>query len=299
MKRHTPVLLENVLEVLKPQKGEIFADMTAGYGGHAQALLDAVGPSGHGYLYDKDPQAILALQEKFKSNSNITITQLDFGQLDWQKDVPSVDMILADIGVSSPQIDQPERGFSFMHDGPLDMRMNQDQDFSAYDIVNTYSQKQLADILYEYGEERQSRRIAAAITASARVEPIKTTAQLADIISREIGKSGRIHPATKSFQALRIAVNDELGSLQSALDKMPQNLSPKGRIAIISFHSLEDRIVKQAFKALCTAVRDEFGQIVSEPLYRAVTKKPITGDKLDKSNPRARSAKLRAVEKIN
>jgi len=298
MKRHTPVLLENVLEVLKPLEGEIFADMTAGYGGHAQALIKAVGPKGHGYLFDKDPQAIAALNEKFGSYSNVTISQLDFGSIDWKKDVPQLDMILADVGVSSPQIDQPLRGFSFMHDGPLDMRMNQDQELSAYDIVNTYSQKQLADILFSYGEERQSRRIAAAITANSRVSPIKTTSQLADIISHEIGKSGRIHPATKSFQALRIAVNNELESLQSAVISMPQALSPKGRIAIISFHSLEDRIVKQAFKALCTAARDEFGHIVSEPLYRKVTKKPISGNQQDKSNPRARSAKLRAVEKI-
>ncbi len=298
MKRHTPVLLENVIELLKPQKGERFADLTAGFGGHSEILLDMVGDTGHGYLFDKDREAILALQTKFKSHDNVTITQADFGTIDWQEEMPKVDMILADIGVSSPQIDNAERGFSFMQDGPLDMRMNQDQILTAYDIVNTYPQADLADILYQYGEERQSRRIARKIVESRRLEPIRTTTQLADIISHETGKSGKIHPATKSFQALRIAVNNELDSLKSALSEMPTSLLPGGRIAIISFHSLEDRLVKQAFKALCTPQKDEFGQIVSSAEFTPVTKKPITGTNFDKTNPRARSAKLRVVEKI-
>lgn len=298
MKRHTPVLLENVIDLLQPQIGEKFADLTAGFGGHSEVLLEMVGGSGHGYLFDKDSEAILALQAKFETLNNVTITQADFGTIDWQEDMPKVDMILADIGVSSPQIDNADRGFSFMQDGPLDMRMNQDQILTAYDIVNTYSQADLADILYQYGEERQSRRIARKIVESRRLEPIRTTTQLADIISHETGKSGKIHPATKSFQALRIAVNNELDSLKSALQEMPASLLPGGRIAIISFHSLEDRLVKQAFKALCTPQKDEFGQIVSNAEFTPVTKKPISGINFDKTNPRARSAKLRVVEKI-
>jgi len=298
MKRHTPVLLENVIELLQPQKGEKFADLTAGFGGHSEVLLDMVGDNGHGYLFDKDSEAIHALQAEFKTQNNVTITQADFGTIDWQNEMPRVDMILADIGVSSPQIDNADRGFSFSHDGPLDMRMDQNQDLTAFDIVNTYSQADLADILYQYGEERQSRRIARKIVEARKVEPIHTTSQLAEIISHETGKSGKIHPATKSFQALRIAVNNELESLKSALGEMPASLLPGGRIAIISFHSLEDRLVKQAFKALCTPQKDEFGQIVSNAEFTPVTKKPITGTNFDKTNPRARSAKLRVVEKI-
>jgi len=299
MKRHTPVLVSKTIEVLQPQVGERFADVTAGYGGHASELLQAVGTSGYGYLFDKDTEAISALTSEFSACKNVSITQADFGELDWENTMPEVDMILADIGVSSPQIDDPERGFSFSQSGPLDMRMNQSQALTAYDIVNTYSQRDIADILYQYGEERASRKIAQAIVDTRQITPIETTQELAEIITHSTGKSGKIHPATKSFQALRIAVNGELEALQNALQQMPNRLSLGGRIAIISFHSLEDRLVKQAFKALCTPTRDGFGQIVSPAKFIAVTKKPIKGSEFDVNNPRARSAKLRAVEKIN
>lgn len=298
MKRHIPVLLDQVLEVLRPRLGEDFVDLTAGYGGHTTDLLRAVGANGHGYLFDRDSEAIKALHDRFKSQNNITIQQANFGSLTTET-IPMVDMIFADVGVSSPQIDNPERGFSFTASGPLDMRMDASQDLSAYDIINAYSESEIADILYIYGEERKSRRIAQNIVSARKVHPITTTQQLAEIIVSSTGKSGKIHPATRSFQALRIAVNDELGALQHMLDIAPQRLLPGGRIAIISFHSLEDRLVKQAFKALCTPIRDEYGQIVSKPQFTPVTKKPIQGSEFDKTNPRARSAKLRAVEKIN
>ncbi len=298
MNRHTPVLLEQVEVLLRPKMGEKFVDITAGYGGHATKLLALVGKSGYGYLFDKDPEAIKFLRSKFKNVKNISIDHVDFSAIEWQKNIPLVDMILADIGVSSPQIDQPERGFSFSRPGPLDMRMDTTQNLTAEEIVNSYSEQDLAEILYKYGEERASRRIAKAIVEARKIRPITNTTDLAEIISKNVRAIGKIHPATRSFQALRIAVNDELVALEQMLKQAPGNLKIGGRMAVISFHSLEDRLVKQAFKKLATPIRDDFGQIVSEAKYKIVTKKPVIGSKLDNTNPRARSAKLRVVEKI-
>lgn len=299
MKKHIPVLLSELINILKPSKGLRFVDLTAGYGGHSRALLEAVGRSGYGYLFDKDPQAVDYLKKQFISQNNISIEQADFGKLDWENEIPSVDIILADIGVSSPQLDDPNRGFSFQSESKLDMRMDSSQELSAYEVVNTYSEADLSDIFYRYSEERQSRRIARAIIDRRKQKTIDTTTELAELISQTIHKTGKIHPATKCFQAIRIEVNDELGSLAKLLENAPERLKPGGKLAIISFHSLEDRMVKQAFNALCTPKKDEFGQNVSEPRYIKVTKKPIMGSEYDKSNPRARSAKLRVVEKIN
>ncbi len=298
MNRHIPVLLSKVIELLDPTQGEEFADLTAGYGGHSKAILEAVGNTGFGYLFDKDLEAIEYLKEYFKSQNNLRIDQADFGKLDWESDIPMVDIILADLGVSSPQIDDPKRGFSFQADARLDMRMDKSQDLNAYEVVNTYSQQDLADIFYNYGEERSSRRIAKVIVESRNLAPIKTTTELAELISKTIHKTGRIHPATKCFQAIRIEVNNELESLNNLLKNAPQRLNTGGKLAIISFHSLEDRLVKQAFTRLCEPEKNEFGQNVQEPEYKRVTKKPIKGSEYDKSNPRARSAKLRVVEKI-
>lgn len=296
MNTHIPVLLHQVVEVLQPKVGEVFADVTAGYGGHSSALLHAVGVSGHAYLFDQDPQAIQALKEQFGSQQNITIAQANFADILLPV---QVDMVLADLGVSSPQLDRAERGFSFSSDGPLDMRMNSSQEFSAYQIVNTYSQTALADIIYQYGEERRSRAIAKALVETRKHKPITTTAELADIVAGVVPKTSKIHPATKTFQALRIATNDELHSLERLLQAAPTWLKPGGRLAVISFHSLEDRMVKQRFAALTAPLRNQNGMIVSDPVFRKVTKKPLQGIDYDKSNPRARSAKLRAVEKIN
>ncbi len=298
MNRHTPVLLSEVIKVLQPTLGSEFVDLTAGYGGHSAALIKSIGDSGFGYLFDKDQDAVDYLKDKFKNNNHIRIYHADFGKLDWENDVPMVDIILADIGVSSPQIDDPERGFSFQSDSKLDMRMDQTQQLSAYEVVNTYSEKQLADLFYEYAEERQSRRIACAIVNARNAGSIISTKQLSDIITDTIPKTGKIHPATKCFQAIRIEVNNELESLRTLLENAPQRLNIGGRLAIICFHSIEDRMVKQAFASLSKPQKDEFGQNMSEPSFKRVTKKPIMGSKYDKSNPRSRSAKLRVVEKI-
>ena len=295
MERHTPVLLEHVTRLLAPQPGETFMDLTAGFGGHSAALLTKVGKSGYGYLFDQDFQAIQALHERFDGQDNVMVVQSNFDEIDWEH-MPKVDMILLDLGVSSVQLDEPERGFSFRADGPLDMRMDQESGESVAELVATLGESELANIIYQYGEERHSRRIARAIVEARKVNTIDRTAQLADIVTKALGGRGKIHPATKTFQALRIAVNDELGVLERTLPKAAAALAPGGRLAVISFHSLEDRIVKHFFRSLTTAERNEMGQDVSVPEFTQVTKKPITGlDEAD-TNPRARSAKLRAVE---
>lgn len=295
MERHIPVLLEKVIDVLAPKPGEVFIDLTAGFGGHSAALLDRVGESGKGVLIDQDPEAIAALRERFNGDLRVQVTQASFGDLS-DLELPQADMILADIGVSSVQLDRPERGFSFHGDGPLDMRMDTSQGETAAELIAQLPEVQLADLIYQYGEERQSRRIAKAIVDSRKVSAIVSTSQLADIVEKAIGRHGKIHPATKTFQALRIAVNDELGALERMLPVAANLLKPGGRLAVISFHSLEDRIVKQYFRSITKPEKDQMGQDVSVPKFRLVTKKPISGLDEKDFNPRARSAKLRAVE---
>lgn len=298
MERHKPVLLEKVIEVLAPKKGENFVDFTGGWGGHSAALLDAVGDRGNGYIFDQDPAAVAALKQRFIENTNVTVEGANFAEIDLNN-IRNVDIILADLGVSSPQLDEPERGFSFSKTGPLDMRMNPHAEISARDIINEYREDEIANIIYQYGEERLSRRIAAAIVDARNHKEITTTTELAEIIASAVKTTGRIHPATRTFQALRIAVNNELNALKQLLAVAPTRLSIGGRLAIISFHSLEDRLVKQHFRNLSLPVRDDYGQVVSEPLFKRITKKPIMGSEFDITNPRARSAKLRAVERIN
>ena len=299
MERHKPVLLAKAIEVLAPKKGETFIDFTGGWGGHSAALLDAVGDRGNGFIFDQDPAAVAALKLRYKSQNNVAIERANFADLDYKNHVHMANIMLADLGVSSPQLDEPDRGFSFKTNGPLDMRMNQNVGLSAADIINNYKEDEIADIIYKYGEERNSRRIAKAIVIARKSGPITTTTQLSQIVTSCVKTTGRIHPATKTFQALRIATNDELGALEKLLENAPTRLSVGGRIAIISFHSLEDRLVKQHFKSLCSPVRDDRGQIVSHPKFKKITKKPIQGSEFDTTNPRARSAKLRAVERIN
>ena len=287
-KKHIPVLSEEVLRVLAPQKGETYLDVTAGYGGHAGLVLErTLNPKGT-VLVDRDEQSIEHLTKHF-AKDNAEIIHSDFltaaKQLDGQK---KFDMILADLGVSSVHLDNASRGFSLKTDGPLDMRMDNRQPLTAADIVNTYPEEVLASLLKEYGEEPKARAVAHKIVES---RPLKTTHQLATIVTNVWPGYSKVHPATRTFQALRIAVNDELGQIQKVLPVLVDLLEPGGRLAIISFHSLEDRIVKQYFA-------EHSGREYDTELEN-LTKKPITASNTELAlNPRARSAKLRAVAKI-
>lgn len=281
------MLSHEVLELLAPQPGESYLDLTAGAGGHAGAVIELTKSPEQAALIDRDPEAVRMLRKKF---ADVSVLQSDFrSALELLAEQGKrYDMILADLGVSSLHLDTPARGFSFQKPGPLDMRMDSSQALSADQIVNTWSEANLADILFRYGQERKSRKIARAIVAS---RPIHHTDQLAAVVAKCYRFRGRIHPATRTFQALRIAVNDELNQLAQALPLMLELLAPGGRLAIISFHSLEDRLVKQAFKQAADAGY--------EAQIRLLTKKPVTASANEiVSNPRARSAKLRAVAKI-
>lgn len=287
---HIPVLLNEVLEVLKPQKGETLLDATAGYGGHSKEILGRTFQDEGSVLVDRDSYATEELKATF-AGRDVLIMQDNFADAAKKlaDDGKKFDLILADLGVSSPHLDNKNRGFSFKEDGPLDMRMDVSQEITASTIVNRASNDDLARILKEYGEEFRAHRIVRAIVSN---RPITSTGQLAKVIENAIrGKRQKVHPATKTFQALRIAVNDELGQLERSLPIWLNLLNPGGRIAIISFHSLEDRIIKRFLKSR------------SGPGYdtelNLATKKPITAghDELV-FNPRARSAKLRAAVKI-
>lgn len=284
---HTPVLLDAVIEQLAPQKGESYLDLTAGYGGHASAITALTQAPGRAVLVDRDPMAIDVL---LRQSEGERIVQDSFAAaaMKLATDGEQFDMILIDLGVSSPQLDIPERGFSFAP-GPLDMRMDQVQSLSADTILNRWSERELVDILTKYGEERLSsaRAIARAIKLA---RPLTSTDQLAQVVlSTHRGKWQKTHPATRTFQAIRIAVNDELGQIERTLPYIPRLLSPGGRVAIISFHSLEDRLVKQYL-----AEQDNAGY---EAELHLTTKKGIRGSDLDVHNPRARSATLRAAVK--
>ncbi len=286
---HTPVLLEPVLELLRPQAGESYLDLTAGYGGHARAILAQTNAPTTTVLVDRDEQAITALQADPKLQ-NCTILQADFltAAEQLQNQGLHFDLILMDLGVSSPQLDQADRGFSFNKDAALDMRMDRRQSVNAADIVNNTPEDDLAQIIRDYGEEPRAKRVAQAIVAA---RPLTSTSQLAEVVASCLPKRGRIHPATKTFQALRIAVNDELGLLEDTLRQISDLLAPGGRIAIISFHSLEDRLVKRFLRE--HDARQYTGDL------QLLTKKPLTAaGPEDVQNPRARSAKLRGAVKI-
>jgi 16S rRNA (cytosine1402-N4)-methyltransferase len=286
---HQPVLLNEVLDVLNPQKGDRYLDLTAGYGGHARAVFSRTKNFKDSVLVDRDEQAILSLDEYQKSGTKLFNVDFVTAARELVKQNRQFDMILMDLGVSSPHLNNPSRGFSFSHDGPLDMRMDNRQDLTAEALVNRLEKSQLTDILRRYGEEFRTNRITDAMIRS---RPLKTTGELAEVIVKAIGRQGKIHPATKTFQALRIAVNDELGQLEATLPLTLELLKPGGRIAVISFHSLEDRIVKSF---LLDQTRSGW-----ESKLQLLTKKPITaGNNELVSNPRARSAKLRAAVKIN
>lgn len=284
---HIPVLLEPVLTYLNPQPGDRYLDVTGGYGGHASAVLERTNNPQGTTLVDRDENAIRVLRETFEGRG-ADIRQADFltASQALQSEGKQFDLILADLGVSSPHLNQASRGFSIQADGPLDMRMDQSQVLTAEQVVNTYSEAELADMIKKYGEEPKARQIASLIVNN---RPITTTKQLANIVAKAWPGHSRTHPATRTFQALRIVVNDELELLKKCLPIWIDDLlAPGGRIAIISFHSLEDRIVKDAFKQ---AGGDRY-----DASLRILTKKPITGDAEELVfNPRARSAKLRAA----
>lgn len=284
---HIPVLMSEVLEVLQPQAGESYLDLTAGYAGHASKILAATRNYKNSVLVDRDTNAEEYLRRKF-ANFPVEIRQEDFysSALHLLKCGKTFDMILVDLGVSSPQLDNSERGFSFMHDGPLDMRMDTTQDLTAEKIVNKWSREDLAGIFMKYGDESPglARKHARMICEK---RPFHTTGELAEVFGP---RRGHKHPATQAFQAIRIAVNGEMDLLGGLLVLLPDLLNPGGRVAIITFHSIEDRAVKQYFKEQST--------LGKESPFKLITKKPIVaGDVELGSNPRSRSAKLRAAQK--
>lgn len=286
---HQPVLLEQTVTLLAPKKGESYLDLTAGYGGHARAIIERTAAPSLVTLVDRDEQAIDSLRPLAQAGARVVRSDFASAAQQFVKTGGQFAMILLDLGVSSPQLDNVQRGFSFQHSGPLDMRMDNRQQRTAADIVNTISENELSQLLRDYGEEPHARRIAHAIVLG---RPYATTGQLADAVATTFrGRRERIHPATRTFQALRIALNDELWQLAQTLALLPRLLQPGGRVAIISFHSLEDRLVKRFFKEQAAAG--------FEAELQLLTKKPISGATYDVHNPRARSAMLRAAVKIN
>ena len=286
---HIPVLLNEVLMYLNPREGEKYLDLTGGYGGHAQAVFEKTKAPKSAVLVDRDPAAVKTLTERF-AKQGVDVRQADFLTASNQlvSENKRFNMILADLGVSSPHLNQASRGFSIAHDGPLDMRMDTTQELTAEKVVNTYSKGELAEILKRYGEEPKAQKIAALLVSN---RPITTTKQLANIAAKAWPGHSKVHPATRTFQAIRVRVNDELGLLEQSLpiwlDKL---LEPGGRLVVISFHSLEDRIVKQAFQ--------EAGGDRYDATIQILTKSPVVASKQETAfNPRARSAKLRAAVK--
>jgi 16S rRNA (cytosine1402-N4)-methyltransferase len=293
--QHVPVLLEEVLQYLNVRPGGVIADATLGLGGHSSAIAKRLGAKGRLICFDRDPQAMELAKvrmDEVRAEMGSEMPEVIFEPRAFSEAasviaVGSLDGLLADFGVSSLQLDEAHRGFSFRSEGPLDMRMDTRSGETAEQVVNQEDENELADLIYEFGEERRSRRIARAIV---RARPISTTAELAGIVSAAAPsmKGDKIHPATKTFQALRIRVNDELGEIRSLLESAPSLLKPGGRLVLISFHSLEDRQVKDAFR---DAGRDG--------IYEVLTRKPVVAEEQEQMrNPRSRSAKLRAAEKV-
>lgn len=302
---HLPVLPDEVLTALAPMPGESFLDGTLGGGGHAALLLAAVGPTGRLFGIDQDPEALAEAESRLAAvGPNFELRRGNFGAVLRTWPPGTLDGILLDIGVSSHQLDTPERGFSFWREGPLDMRMDPDAPTSAADLVNQLDERSLADLLFRYGEERMSRPIARALVERRKHKPFHRTTDLAEAIGRVVprGKDG-LHPATRSFQGLRIAVNDELGVLERALPAAVTCLKPGGRLAVITFHSLEDRLVKQFMRAEakgCTCPpRLPMCVCGKAPTLEVLTSKPIVATPQEVArNARARSAKLRVARRI-
>jgi 16S rRNA (cytosine1402-N4)-methyltransferase len=298
--RHTPVLSQDVIRYLAVREGGTYLDCTLGYAGHASQIARLLGPAGHLIGFDRDPQALEMARQRLQELSDelgermpkLTLIGEAFSHVAEHVASESLDGLLADFGVSSMQLDEPERGFSFQADGPLDMRQDTRQGLTAAQVVNEMDERELANLLYEYGEERRSWRIARAIV---RARPVTTTGQLARIVSGSAPsmKTDRIHPATRTFQALRIYVNRELDEIRQLLEAAPPllksgPLKTPGRLVVISFHSLEDRIAKDVLR-----------EQAAQGIWTLLTRKPVVADESETNhNPRARSAKLRAVEKL-
>ena len=286
---HTPVLLDQVVELLAPRPGEAYLDLTAGYGGHARAIAIALGGFETVTLVDRDDNAIAQLKQFEQAGA--TLVHDDFAHFATSavEAGEAYDMVLVDFGVSSPQLDRAERGFSIQHPGPLDMRMDQRQKHSAFTLVNHMSERDLARLIVKYGEERP-RRAAQIAQAIVRSRPLHTTEDLANaVLKTHRGPRAKVHPATRTFQAIRIALNDELSQIECLLDTLTRLVKPGGLVAFISFHSLEDRLIKQFI-----AEQSKSGY---EAEFTNLTKKPILGKTDDVHNPRARSATLRAAVK--
>jgi len=307
---HVPVLLEQCIECLNIKEGGIYVDGTLGGGGHSSYVLKRLNNTGRLIGIDRDSEALAHTSKRLKQYSNVTYVKDNHENIKnilLELRIEKVDGILLDLGVSSYQLDEPTRGFSYMHDAPLDMRMNKEQDFTAYDVVNKYPEESLAKIFFEYGEEKYSKSIARKIVQSRTNKEIETTFELVDIIKSAIpakARNEKQHPAKRVFQAIRIEVNGELIDLENALKDAAMSLKEGGRLLVITFHSLEDRIVKKTYENLqgkCTCPAD-FPKCICgfESFGKVITKKPITAtnDELEQ-NPRARSAKLRVFERNN
>jgi 16S rRNA (cytosine1402-N4)-methyltransferase len=291
--RHVPVLFEVAMEYLAMRRGGTYVDCTLGFAGHAGGMARALGGEGHLVGFDRDPEALELARERLEvlaeelgeAMPKYTLHHAEFSRIEEFVSPGAVDGLLADFGTSSMHLDQAHRGFSFQADGPLDMRMNSEQELTAEQVVNQADENDLANLIYEFGEERRSRRIARAIV---RARPLHTTAQLANVVKAEAPPMKGFHPETRTFQALRIYVNGELDEIKALLGSAPALLKPGGRLVVISFHSLEDRLAKDALRA----GRDA-------GIYEVLTPKPVTaGEKEVRGNPRSRSAKLRAAERM-
>jgi len=324
LEEHQPVLLEEVVSWLRPERGGLFVDCTVGLGGHSQGIL-AASPAATVVAIDRDTEALAIARARLERfGTRFQLVQSNFKDLDRvvNEAAPGrdIDGFLADLGVSSLQLDSPERGFSFQHDAPLDMRMDRSSPETAADLISHLGERELADLIFQYGEEPGARRIARAIVKERAHNPITTTAQLAQIVVRTLKTPGRwrVHPATRTFQALRIAVNQELEGLDEFIRTAISHLREEGRLAIISFHSLEDRIIKNTFKlesgeCQCPprlrrqqpAGHDEAGQLVcshcgARKRVKILTRKPIRPGQVEiNRNPRARSARLRVCERLS
>ena len=307
---HVSVLAEECIQALNLRPDGVYVDGTTGGGGHSLRIAQQLGPAGRLICIDRDEEALAAASRRLGAyRGRVTFVKSNFAQIAQViegQGLAGVDGILFDLGVSSYQLDNGDRGFSYMHDAPLDMRMDRSQPFSAWDVVNTYTQEQLRQILWEYGEERYSGRVAAAIVQQREESPIETTGQLAQVIREAMPAAARRekqHPAKRSFQAIRIEVNGELRAVEQAMEGSVDKLLPGGRLAVISFHSLEDRIVKKIFaqQAKGCTCPPEFPVCVcgKKPRLKLISRGVITaGQKELDENPRARSAKLRVAERI-
>jgi len=301
---HVPVLRDETLAALAIRPDGVYLDGTFGRGGHAGEILSRLGPDGRLLVMDKDPEAIRVAADWAARDARVAWRHDSFATLaEWDAAAAGLDGVLLDLGVSSPQIDEPERGFSFMQDGPLDMRMDPSRGESAAEWIARASEREIADVLFALGEEKQSRRIAKFIVAARAEAPITRTAQLAAVVAKALGGGGWMakHPATRTFQALRIAVNRELEDIEAGLEGAAQRLKAGGRLAVISFHSLEDRIVKRFMRgdAERVPVRRGLPPAPEAALrFRVIGKSVSAGEAEQSANPRSRSAVLRVAERV-